>query len=527
MNETKLLVVDDDPGDIAITRALLREIEHTRYTLSVASSYDEGLSALETEKPDACLVDFTLGPRDGIAFVRDALARGSQVPMILIADSASGEIDVAAQHAGAVDFLAKGQLTAPLLDRAIRYSIVRRRAEERRLELIRTELARREAEHQSRQKDDFLAVLAHELRTPLNAVLGWAQLLRVGALAGAKVQQAYESIERSARAQAQLVEDLLDVSRIVANKIRVELQPVSLNQIVEHAIDAVRPDAAAKGMSIEMQSDARCRVNGDPARLQQIVWNLLVNAVKYSSEGGSVRVRLSQEGTRAKLSVEDSGRGIDPSELQLIFKRFWQADRGAARTASGLGLGLALVKHLTELHGGSVQAYSAGLGEGATFTVTLPLLAFARTATPRDFRAPVPGRPTPDSELLRGQRVLVVDDDRESRDYLSSALALYGSDVQTAGSAAGALRALREGPFNVIVSDLAMPDADGFELIRAIRADSAYRRLGAIAITGVGGIVERNLALEAGFDAHMQKPVDPNTLAEAVATLIRHAKKEE
>lgn len=528
MNETKLLIVEDDEGDIAITRALLKEIGHTRYALSVAPTYEEGLAALEREQPDACLVDFTLGPRDGIAFVSEALARGSQVPMILIAESPSSEVDVAAQQAGAVDFLPKSQLTAPLLDRAIRYSIVRRRAEQRRVELIRAELARREAEHASRLKDDFLAVLAHELRTPLNAVLGWAQLLRVGALTGPKVQQAYESIERSARAQAQLVEDLLDVSRIVANKIRIELQPVTLNQVVEHAIEAVRPDAVSKRVTIEFEADSRYRVNGDAGRLQQIVWNLLVNAVKYSSENSVVRVELTQEGTNARLSVKDSGRGIDPGELTKIFKRFWQAERGSSRSGSGLGLGLALVKHLTELHGGTVRADSPGLGQGATFTVSLPLLAFARAPSPQPFPAAQPvGRPTPDAELLRGQRVLVVDDDRESRDYLSSALGLYGAEVQTASSVAGALRCLKEVPIDVVVSDLAMPDADGFELVRAIRADPAHRQMGAVAITGVGGIVERNLALEAGFDAHMQKPVEPNRLAEAVATLIRHAKRED
>jgi len=213
--------------------------------------------------------------------------------------------------------------------------------------------------------------------------------------------------------------------------------------------------------------------------------------------------------------------------LTLIFRRFWQAERGAARSGSGLGLGLALVKHLTDLHGGSVRAESPGLGKGATFAVSLPLLAYARATTPQPFKSPqATGRPTPDSELLRSQRVLVVDDDRESRDYLSSALALYGASVETAGSVAGALRCLKEKPFDVVVSDLAMPDADGFELVRVIRADPKFRQMGAVAITGVGGIVERNLALEAGFDAHMQKPIEPHRLAEAVATLIRHAKKE-
>jgi signal transduction histidine kinase/CheY-like chemotaxis protein len=393
--------------------------------------------------------------------------------------------------------------------------------------------ARSEAEAANRSKDEFLATLSHELRTPLNAILGWAQLLRTGALPADEATQGLETIERNAKAQAQLIDDLLDLSRIISGKLRVESRPVDLVAVVEGALDSVRPAADAKGIRVVPVLDAHAGpVAGDAGRLQQVAWNLLSNAVKFTPRGGRVDVWLCATASDAELTVSDDGAGIQPEFLPRVFDRLRQADGSSTRRHGGLGLGLAIVRHLVELHGGTVSASSAGEGRGATFTVRLPLAARNVPATHEQD----PGhRPTPPAErrdvsasppgrLLEGVKVLVVDDEADARDVLRLGLEQRGASVTAAASASEALAGLRDAgaAFHVLLSDIGMPDEDGYSLIRRVRQLGASRGGGvpAIALTAYARAEDRARALEAGFDEHVSKPVEPVVLAATVADLL-------
>ncbi len=384
----------------------------------------------------------------------------------------------------------------------------------------REQAARAEAETANRAKDEFLATLSHELRTPLNAILGWAQLLRAHR-DPATVERALETIERNAKLQAQLVEDLLDLSRIVAGKVRLDTRPVNVPAVVEAAVDSVRPAAAAKGIELAVGLDPTATpVLGDPDRLQQVLWNLLSNAVKFTPRGGQVQVRLDRTDSQVRIRVTDSGQGIRPEVLPFVFDRFRQGDSTTTRAHGGLGLGLAIVRHLVELHGGLVSAESAGEGHGATFTVRLPLMPI---------RLPE-GEATPLARLegprCDGLRVLVVDDEPDSRELVAAFLGACGADVETVGSAAAALAAVKARRPDVLVSDLAMPAADGFELIRAVRALPPERggRVPAVALTALAGAETRVRALVEGFDGYVAKPVEPLELAAVVVSLAGRAR---
>ncbi len=383
------------------------------------------------------------------------------------------------------------------------------------------EKSRAAAEAANRMKDEFLAVLSHELRTPLNAIVGWAALLRRKALSEEQVQRAVESIERNSRLQAQLIDDLLDVSRVISGSLRLESQPVELGDVVEEALATVTPASTSKGVVLERSASTRALVRGDSARLQQIIWNLLSNAIKFTPPGGRVRVDLRQSGDAAELQVIDSGEGIDPELLPRVFERFWQADSTSTRTRGGLGLGLAIVKHLVHLHGGTVDAASAGPGRGATFTVRLPLATMAETHEPDSSRAGMfpPGRSAPDSAAgLTGTKVLLVDDDQESLQMLSTALTGSGATVVTASSAERGWEIACYAAPDVIISDIAMPKEDGYSLIRKLRARTGEsgRTLPVIALTAHARPEDREATLAAGFSAHLAKPVDPLVLIQCV-----------
>jgi PAS domain S-box-containing protein len=376
--------------------------------------------------------------------------------------------------------------------------------------------ARRDAEDANRAKDEFLATISHELRTPLTAIVGWAQILRAGDLAEAEEDKALSSIERNARAQAQLISDLLDVSRIVTGKLHLELHPVSPVQVVEAAVDTVRPTASARGVDLAMELDRTVgRVAGDAHRLQQVVWNLLANAVKFTPRGGRVRVRARTEGAQAVISVDDTGAGIKPEFLPHVFERFRQADVSAARMHGGLGLGLAIVSHLVELHGGTVTADSPGLGQGSTFTVRLPLAPVAEAAA----AVSAPAAAVTGQDALSGVRVLVVDDASDIRDMMRTVLTMRGADVHLAASADGALKALAGERFDVLVSDLEMPEIDGYELMREVRRRPDARLLPAAALTAYARPEDRTEALRAGYQLHLVKPIEPEDLVAAVAAL--------
>ena len=390
-----------------------------------------------------------------------------------------------------------------------------------------SEQARREAEEASRLKDEFLATVSHELRTPLTAILGWAHMLRTGQLAGRDALAAYETIERNARAQSQLIDDLLDVSRIITGKLRIDVRPVDPNSFIEAAVEAVRPGAEAKGVRLHKDTEACAAwVAGDPVRLQQVVWNLLSNALKFTPRGGSVEVTLSGDGTHVEIAVSDTGAGIEPDFLPHVFDRFRQADGRITRQHGGLGLGLSIVRHLVELHGGSVRAESAGDGLGATFTVSLPS-APARTGANAGADASSAGTPAAYGcpERLDGLRVLIVDDEPDTLLMLKVGLSRCGAEVETAGAAAEALAALDARRFDVLISDIGMPGEDGYELIRKVRSRPADEggRIPAVALTAYARVEDRLQAIRSGFQMHVPKPVELAELAAVTASLVGRA----
>ncbi len=402
----------------------------------------------------------------------------------------------------------------------------RKRAEEERKQLLESErFARADAERASRMKDDFLATLSHELRTPLNAIVGWTQVLRRRAMNDAEVRQGLETIERNARVQTQLIEDLLDMSRITSGKVRLDVQPVDPISFIEAAVEAVRPAADAKGIRLEKILDpASGPISGDPQRLQQVIWNLLSNAIKFTPRDGRVQVLLQRVGSHIEISVADTGIGITPAFLAHAFERFRQADSSSARRHGGLGLGLSIVKQLVELHGGTVRVKSLGEGCGTVFIVHLPLTAVHRR--PDDGERLPPQTPKALSSDFRvsdlsGIKVLVVDDEADARDLFKRVLADCGAEVLTVASAGEALLALERERPHVLLSDIGMPDVDGYELLRRVRALGQARggRLPAIALTAFARSEDRTRALRAGFLLHVSKPVEPSELVATVAAV--------
>jgi PAS domain S-box-containing protein len=405
----------------------------------------------------------------------------------------------------------------------------RKRAEEERLRLAREQAAREEAEAANRSKDEFLAVLSHELRTPLTAILGWAHMLREGGLDEKTATDALETIERNARAQSRLVDDLLDVSRIITGKLRLEVTRVEPRYFIESAVEALRPAAAAKEVTVESLTGAGvCAIAGDAARLKQIAWNLLSNAIKFTPPGGRVEVRLARADSHVEFAVADTGAGISPEFLPHVFEPFRQADQKTTRRHGGLGLGLSIVRHLVDLHGGTVRAESPGEGRGATFTVRLPVSHDDQTNGPGERRVSTAedasaslGRP----ESFDGLKVLVVDDEADARELLRLALGRCGAEVLTAGTVGEALEAIETRRPDLLISDIGMPDQDGYDLIRRVRTlpTESGGGLPAIALTAYARAEDRTQALEAGYQLHVPKPVDMAELVSAIASLVGRA----
>ncbi len=396
----------------------------------------------------------------------------------------------------------------------------RRADDERRRLLAQEQAARADAEAANRAKDHFLGVVSHELRMPLTPILGWARILRTATVDPDTRARALDAIERSARLQARLIEDLLDVSRIIAGKLALEFRPVTLNDVVDAAVEAARPAAAAKSVRIDVTAgDAIGPVMGDPGRLQQVVANLVSNGVKFTPPGGRVDVSVTQTSAEAVIAVRDTGRGIAPEVLAHVFNRFWQAEPDASRRHDGLGLGLTIARHLVELHGGSVTAGSTGVGEGAEFTVTLPL-----AEPPAVAPTPAGGDPEHDvaPDVLRGVRVLLVEDEPDARDVLREGLEAFGAEVTAVESGLAALDVIGSVQPHVVLSDIALRDVDGYELVRRLRQRGAHDGgdTPAVALTGYARPQDRARALAAGFQAHVAKPVDPDTLAAVIASLV-------
>jgi PAS domain S-box-containing protein len=384
----------------------------------------------------------------------------------------------------------------------------------------------REAREADRLKDDFLAVLSHELRTPLNAIVGYSRLLRGGVLEGEKSQRGLEILERNATALTQIVDDVLDVSRIVSGRIRLDVQAVDLSVVVENAVATVRPALDAKGIRLQLIVDPRIGpVSGDPDRLQQVVWNLLSNAAKFTPKAGRVQVRLERVNSHIEIAVSDTGTGIPHDFLPYVFDRFRQADSGTTRKTGGLGLGLAIVRQLVELHGGSVEAASEGEGLGATFRVRLPtmIVHHESSAGPRTHPRSEPAPPIPKLTGLKDVQIVALDDDQDALGLLRVVFESAGAEVRTFNSAASALEALAILRPHALVVDLGMPVMDGFEFIRQVRqsADRALADTPAAALTAFARSEDRVKALRAGFEMHLAKPVDPAELVAAVTALVR------
>jgi signal transduction histidine kinase/ActR/RegA family two-component response regulator len=389
-------------------------------------------------------------------------------------------------------------------------------AERRRAEQERADLLVREREA-NRLKDEFLATLSHELRTPLNAILGWTRLLRGKALPETAIDPALEKVERNAQMQARLVEDLLEVSRITTGKLRLDMREFDLVVLARTAVDSIRPTAEARGVIVERDfALATMPTVGDPDRLQQVVWNLLSNAVKFTPSGGRVKLSLRRSGNTDEITVADTGVGIDPSFLPNVFDTFRQADASATRAHGGLGLGLSIVRHLVEVHGGTVAAASEGCDRGASFTVTLPVRSLARLTSAA---APGPAELIA-RDLLRGVSIVVVDDDGDTRELLQSVLAAAGADVRAAGSADEAVALVREATPDAVVSDIGMPGRDGLSLMNELRSSAGLMPRVSVALSAYAAPRDREQSVVAGFQEHLAKPIDPVTLVRRLRDLL-------
>jgi signal transduction histidine kinase/CheY-like chemotaxis protein len=407
-------------------------------------------------------------------------------------------------------------------------------AERRRAER-RSEQLYLEAEHANRLKDEFLATISHELRTPLNAILGWTRMLRSGSLDENSVAKAIETIERNSYAQKQLVEDLLDVSRIITGKLTINLRPVEAASVIENAVNTVRPMAENKSIRLEINLESNVGlISADADRLQQVIWNLLTNAIKFTPKYGRVEVRLARVNSNIEITISDSGIGIEPEFLPHVFERFLQADASKSRVHGGLGLGLAITRHLVELHGGSVAAFSEGKNRGATFTIRLPVLFVLNEEN--FFERVNELKQLPETAMekfecppsLKNLRVLIVEDQPDARELLRVILEKCEAEATVAASAAEAFQKFSETEFDILVSDIAMPGEDGYSLIKKIRGvdEKLKREIPAVALTAHARAEDRLRILSAGFDSHIAKPFEPAELVAVIESLARRIKSE-
>lgn len=527
----RLLVVDDEESVAMTVSAVLRQ---DGFEVETAASGTEAVLRLENNEFDLVLTDLHMEGGDGISVLAEVRQRAPLTISIVLTGFASVETAIAALRSGAYDYLVKPCNVEDLkhtvrrgvehrrlmmAEREARASLeelnreLQQRVEERTAELVRRNEELAEA---NRAKDVFLATLSHELRTPLTPVLGWVNLLRTGALDSASMAQALDTIERNARLQARLVDDLLDISRIITGKLQFEREPVDLNNVIETAVETVRGQAAQKQVELKTETHATpLIVQGSPVRLQQIVLNLLSNAVKFTEPGGSVSVRVEGASGEARVVVEDTGVGIAPEFLPHVFDRFRQADGSTTRQHGGLGLGLAIVQALTRLHGGCVRAESEGGGRGARFTFTIP--CEAHTRDDREVSAY-------ESPCTLPHAVLVVEDSPDTLSLLNVLFEKRGCLVLAAESAAEALELAAQQTPDIIISDIGMPEMNGYELLSKLRSLPGLEKVPAVAISGYAMDEDRDRALAAGFTAHIAKPVDPDELFMLVQKLASENK---
>jgi signal transduction histidine kinase len=539
-SRARILLADDN----ADMRDYIKRLLAPKYEVFAVADGETALGMARFEGFDLVLTDVMMPKLDGFGLLRALRGdeRTAATPIILLSARAGEESRVEGMEAGADDYLIKPFSARELLARVeahLNLQRIRRESEAAMRELMaREQEARASAEIANRIKDDFLAILSHELRTPLNAIVGWTHLLKGGKLNERDRERGIDVIERNAAAQRAIIDELLDISRIVTGKLKLEPKPVELSIVIDGAVETIRPAAEAKGIQIFTAIERNAGlVMGEAVRLQQVIWNLLSNAVKFTPNNGRVEVELKASGNNLRLVIRDTGEGIDEEFLPFIFERFRQADTSSKRVHGGLGLGLSIVSSLVNMHGGEVHAASDGKGKGSTFTVTLPLMSLSELKDLSDNSPEVSAQllmlsrqqngagdngADLNPELLSGLRVLTVDDQQDTRELMALALARYGAEVQTSESAAEALTMIENWKPHVVVSDIGLPGMDGYDFMRQLRrTEGDGERIPAIAVTGYAGAIDESKALNAGYEVHLPKPIELNKLVEAIAKVSR------
>jgi signal transduction histidine kinase len=519
-------ILDDSPMEAAMARRALS----TDYDVE---TFVDGSTLLERmatgPAPNVLVLDWQLPGMSGIEVCRFLRTTRDEMelPILMLTVYGHKADLVDGLAAGANDYLTKPYDAPELAARvetltrlnSLHHKV--RRAERVAADLLaRERRARTESDAANRSKDEFLAMVSHELRTPLNAILGWTRLIRAGDLSEDKVTKALATVERNALAQTRLIDDLMDMSRVLSGTLTIDRQPIELVNLIQTSVEAARPGAGAKGVVLHVAIDSDAgRVVGDASRLEQVVGNLLTNAIKFTPKGGTIGVSLARINARVDLSIVDSGAGIAPDFLPQVFERFRQADAGTARAKGGLGLGLAIVKNIVELHGGTVSARSEGEGRGATFVVSLPRVRDEAVAPDSDSAVSLVAVRA--SHRLAGLHVLIVDDDEDALHLLGTMLRQHGAEITSAASVDAAIDAMIKRSPDVLVSDIAMPDRDGYDLVRTIRAlpDENARRVPSLALTAFARPDDRERALAAGFNMYASKPVVPAELVLSIARL--------
>jgi len=508
----RLAVAHIDPARIELARTIRSKYEDPNSPFSVPHVVRTGAPAVVHEITDDMIVASAHGDEERIAFIRSLGLRSYMVVPLTARGRTFGALTLATAESRRTytndDFRFAQELgfrAALAVDNARAYE---------------------DARAANRLKDEFLATLSHELRTPLNAILGYSRMLQSGLLPADKHPHALRTVERNATSLTQIVEDILDVSRIISGKIRLNIQPVDLPRVVAEAVETVIPAANAKQIRVQTILDPQAGpISGDPGRLQQIVWNLVSNAVKFTSKQGVVQVRLERVNSHVEIVVSDTGVGIAPDFLPYVFERFRQADSGTTREQGGIGLGLAIVRHLVELHGGTIAASSGGRGKGATFRVSLPVMIVHQEAAVERRAHPTTdvGRPPTELPDLAGLSILAVDDDADARAMVSEVLAIRGARVIAVDSVEEALEAVERSRPDVLLADIGMAHSDGYDLMKRIRQsrDSSVRDIPAAALTAYARVEDRVQALQSGFQMHLAKPVDPAELIIAIAALAK------
>jgi signal transduction histidine kinase len=519
MASRPLIVNIDDTAELRYVKT--RILRQAGYDVVEGTTGGEALRLVRELLPQLVVCDVKLPDMSGVDVcrrIKNDPVTGS-IPVVQISATFVAEKDAEEALKGGADIYLTEPLEPRELETVVSVLLRLRRSEADALDKERT--ARAQAEEATRLKDEFLANLSHELRTPMNIIIGWAHLLRAGPLNDEQKLRAAEAIERAARSQAQLIEDLLDVSRIVTGKFRLRMQDLDVAAVLRMAVESLRPVAQAKGVVLRVsQPESIATVRGDQDRLQQVFWNLLSNAVKFTPANGCVDVELEQTDGHVRIRVTDTGIGIAREFLPYVFDRFRQADSTSTRAHTGMGLGLAIVRHVVELHGGSVSADSQGENTGSTFTVTLPTRSNisehqedAKESSEADLA----------SSVGLGTRVLLIEDDPDAREVIATGLERAGFEIRPAGSAREALSMLDHWHPDVIVSDIGMPGMDGYEFIRALRTRTPDRsgHVAALALTAFARLEDVALARASGYDGHLSKPVNPRELAGAIIELRR------